>query len=110
LWPGNSSELQPPASGPGEGNPSLCLFTSSSFSTAIFDPASFYGHDEYELGIATMFGGYAKPFFEGYHSLIPKKPGFDKRNKVYQLFHYLNHWLVIKISTHKSYSYCFGFL
>uniref|UniRef100_A0A8D1DQH1 protein-ribulosamine 3-kinase n=1 Tax=Sus scrofa TaxID=9823 RepID=A0A8D1DQH1_PIG len=36
----------------------------------IFDPASFYGHSEYELAIA----------------------GFERRHQLYQLFHYLNHW------------------
>ncbi|XP_033126776.1 ketosamine-3-kinase-like [Anneissia japonica] len=58
----------------------------------IFDPASFYGHSEYELGIAGMFGGFGRQFYDAYHSLIPKQPGHDKRQKLYQLFHYLNHW------------------
>ncbi|XP_067940873.1 ketosamine-3-kinase-like [Watersipora subatra] len=60
----------------------------------IFDPASFYGHHEYDLGIASMFGPYSQGnlFAKGYHSLIPKEAGFDKRNQLYQLFHYLNHW------------------
>lgn len=58
----------------------------------IFDPASFYGHSEYELGIAGMFGGFNKSFYSAYHSKIPKTPGFEKRQQLYQLFHYLNHW------------------
>ncbi|XP_064871988.1 ketosamine-3-kinase [Oncorhynchus nerka] len=58
----------------------------------IFDPASFYGHAEYELGIAGMFGGFSDSFYSGYHNKIPKAPGFEKRNQLYQLFHYLNHW------------------
>ena len=58
----------------------------------IFDPASFYGHNEYEMGIATMFGGFSKSFFDSYFSIIPKQPGYDKRLQLYQLFHYLNHW------------------
>ncbi|XP_029363738.1 ketosamine-3-kinase [Echeneis naucrates] len=58
----------------------------------IFDPASFYGHSEYELGIAGMFGGFNSSFYSAYHEKIPKEPGFEKRNQLYQLFHYLNHW------------------
>ncbi|XP_034751196.1 ketosamine-3-kinase isoform X2 [Etheostoma cragini] len=58
----------------------------------IFDPASFYGHSEYELGIAGMFGGFNSSFYSAYHDKIPKATGFAKRNQLYQLFHYLNHW------------------
>lgn len=58
----------------------------------IFDPASFYGHAEYELGIAGMFGGFNSSFYSAYHEKIPKAPGFANRNQLYQLFHYLNHW------------------
>ncbi|XP_064531778.1 fructosamine-3-kinase [Pseudopipra pipra] len=72
LWAGNVAEDE---SGP-----------------IIFDPASFYGHSEFELAIAGMFGGFSSSFFSAYHSKIPKAPGFDKRNKLYQLFNYINHW------------------
>ncbi|XP_038079096.1 ketosamine-3-kinase-like [Patiria miniata] len=58
----------------------------------IFDPASFYGHSEYELGIAGMFGGFNRSFYSAYHKLVPKAAGFDKRHELYKLFHYLNHW------------------
>lgn len=59
---------------------------------AIFDPASFYGHHEYDLGIASMFGGFGKRFYDSYFEEIPKQPGFEKRLQLYELFHYLNHW------------------
>ncbi|KAM3922030.1 ketosamine-3-kinase-like [Leptodactylus fuscus] len=72
LWGGNVAELD---TGP-----------------VIFDPASFYGHSEFELAIAGMFGGFGSSFYSAYHSKIPKTPGFEKRLKFYQLFHYLNHW------------------
>ncbi|KAH0501770.1 Fructosamine-3-kinase [Microtus ochrogaster] len=58
----------------------------------IYDPASFYGHSEFELAIALMFGGFPRSFFTAYHQKIPKAPGFDKRLLLYQLFNYLNHW------------------
>ena len=34
----------------------------------VFDPAAFYGHDEFELGIITMFGGFRPEFFDGENS------------------------------------------
>ena len=58
----------------------------------VFDPASFYGHHEYELAIAKMFGGFSREFFSEYHNLIPKSPGYSQRLELYKLFHYLNHW------------------
>ncbi|KAG6932030.1 fructosamine 3 kinase [Chelydra serpentina] len=62
------------------------------FGPIVFDPASFYGHSEFDLAIAGMFGGFSSSFFSAYHSKIPKAPGFEKRNKLYQLFNYINHW------------------
>ncbi|XP_016146395.1 ketosamine-3-kinase [Sinocyclocheilus grahami] len=58
----------------------------------IFDPASFYGHSEFELAISGMFGGFGSSFYNAYHEKIPKAAGFAKRQQLYQLFHYLNHW------------------
>ncbi|XP_068036448.1 ketosamine-3-kinase-like [Anomalospiza imberbis] len=58
----------------------------------IFDPASFYGHSEYDLAIAGTFGGFSSSFYSAYHSKIPRAAGFEKRLKFYQLFHYMNHW------------------
>ncbi|XP_016846793.2 fructosamine-3-kinase isoform X3 [Anolis carolinensis] len=58
----------------------------------LFDPACFYGHSEFELAISMMFGGFSSSFFSAYHNKIPKAPGFEKRNKLYQLFNFINHW------------------
>lgn len=58
----------------------------------IYDPAAFYGHHEYDLAIANMFGGFDNEFYKAYHNLIPKEEGFEKRHELYKLFHHLNHW------------------
>ncbi|XP_045171335.2 ketosamine-3-kinase-like [Mercenaria mercenaria] len=58
----------------------------------IFDPATFYGHSEYDLGISYLFGGFNSKFYGAYHDVIPKAPGFQKRKELYKAFHYLNHW------------------
>ena len=73
LWNGNSAADQ-------EGNP------------VVFDPACYYGHHEAELSIMGMFGGFTRDFYEAYHALIPKEEGFSERQKIYQLYHYLNHY------------------
>lgn len=58
----------------------------------MYDPSSFYGHSEYDFGIARMFGGISKQVEQAYFELMPKKKLFEQRNKLYQLFHHLNHW------------------
>lgn len=58
----------------------------------IYDPSSFYGHSEYDLGIARMFGGIPREFEESYFKILPKKKLFEQRNKLYQMFHHLNHF------------------
>eukprot|EP00795_Rhopilema_esculentum_P015163 gene15163-6355_t len=72
LWSGNAAETR---EGP-----------------VIYDAASFYGHDEYDLAIAGMFGGFNSQFYKAYHNLIPVAKGFEERHILYTLFHYLNHW------------------
>ncbi|XP_073980139.1 ketosamine-3-kinase-like [Rhodnius prolixus] len=58
----------------------------------LFDPAAFYGHHEYDLATAGMFGTFSKSFYDAYHKIIPKASGFEGRHRLYTLFHYLNHW------------------
>lgn len=61
----------------------------------IFDPSSSYCHNEAELGIMKMFGGYSNEFFEAYHSVIPKaEPFYDQRIEMYEAFHHLNHFVI----------------
>lgn len=74
LWSGNVAQLSDESIG-------VC-----------YDPASFFGHSEYEFGIVRMFGGFSSQFEPGYFEVLPKKKLFEKRNKLYQLFHHLNHW------------------
>ncbi|XP_029456136.1 ketosamine-3-kinase-like isoform X2 [Rhinatrema bivittatum] len=58
----------------------------------LFDPASFYGHAECDLAVSTILAGFNSSFYSAYHSKIPKAPGFERRQKLYQLFHSLNQW------------------
>ncbi|KZT57356.1 Ketosamine-3-kinase [Calocera cornea HHB12733] len=63
----------------------------------IFDPASFYGHNEFELAIARMFGGFPQAFFDTYRAHYPPaepKTEFQQRAELYETYHYLNHALI----------------
>lgn len=65
----------------------------------IYDPASFFGHNEAELSIMRMFGGFDAGFFEEYHKHRPKAhpvSEYDKRQLLYELFHYLNHTCIFQ--------------
>ncbi|OAX36294.1 Ketosamine-3-kinase [Rhizopogon vinicolor AM-OR11-026] len=60
----------------------------------IFDPSSYYGHNEADLAIARIFGGFPRSFFEKYHEHLPKTEPVDQyelRADLYELYHYLNH-------------------
>lgn len=74
LWSGNAAQLSDGSRG------------------VVYDPASFYGHSEYDFGIVRMFGGFPKEFEAAYFEVLPKGKLFERRNKLYQLFHHLNHW------------------
>ncbi|KAL8651573.1 MAG: hypothetical protein Q9210_003182 [Variospora velana] len=54
----------------------------------VFDPSAVYGHNEYELGIMNMFGGFGKNFFDEYHRACPKTSPvdeYDDRIRLYEL-------------------------
>jgi len=63
----------------------------------IYDPSSFYGHNEADLAIARIFGGFSASFFSAYHDHLPKSDPveqYEMRVDLYELFHYLNHALI----------------
>ncbi len=35
--------------------------------------------------------GFSSAFWSAYHELIPRAPGFEEREQIYLLYHYLNH-------------------
>jgi len=65
-----------------------------------FDPASYYGHNEADLSIARIFGGFPKSFFTTYHEYFAKTEPvsqYDLRMELYELFRYLNHTLIFGV-------------
>ncbi|KAI0375168.1 fructosamine kinase PKL/CAK/FruK [Pilatotrama ljubarskyi] len=60
----------------------------------IFDPSSYFGHNEADLAIGRMFGGIPESFYTTYHEHLPKsepQEQYGLRQDLYQLYHYLNH-------------------
>ncbi|KAH7079395.1 Fructosamine/Ketosamine-3-kinase [Paraphoma chrysanthemicola] len=61
----------------------------------VYDSSACYAHNEYELGIMKMFGGFGGSFLKEYHELCPKTEPvdeYDDRVKLYELYHHLNHY------------------
>ena len=58
---------------------------------ALIDPAASFSHREAELGMMTLFGGFASRMFAAYEEAFPLDAGWRERNPLYQLYHLLNH-------------------
>lgn len=83
-----------------EGEPSLIhgdlwsgnILVDKSSKAVLIDPAVYYGNREAEFGILTLFGGsIGVEFFRGYNESYLLSDGWEERNKIYQLYHILNH-------------------
>ncbi|ERT00148.1 hypothetical protein HMPREF1624_03517 [Sporothrix schenckii ATCC 58251] len=85
LWSGNHSRGRIVGSG-GD---------TTGVEEVVYDPASVYGHSEYELGIMRMFGGFSSAFWREYTALVPKDEPvheWEDRVALYELYHHLNHF------------------
>ena len=56
-----------------------------------YDPASYYGDPETDVAMTKLFGGFSPSFYKAYEAVRPLPEGADKRVKLYQLYHALNH-------------------
>ncbi|EED15035.1 fructosamine-3-kinase, putative [Talaromyces stipitatus ATCC 10500] len=84
LWSGNASRGQ--IAGSDNSNDGIA--------DVVYDPSACYAHNEYELGIMQMFGGFGRALFDEYHSIVPKTEPveeYEDRVKLYELYHHLNH-------------------
>ena len=57
----------------------------------IYDPACYYGDSEVDLAMTELFGGFGPRFFDNYQKVRKIPEGYQKRKKIYNLFHILNH-------------------
>lgn len=57
----------------------------------LIDPAVYRGNREAEFGMLKLFGGCPDTFYEAYDGTYPLAAGWERRNRVYILYHLLNH-------------------
>jgi protein-ribulosamine 3-kinase len=57
----------------------------------VFDPAVHYGDPECDLAMTRLFGGFHGDFRAAYDGVLPPAPGRGSRERLYQLYHVLNH-------------------
>lgn len=57
----------------------------------LIDPATYYGHREADLAMTKMFGGFGSDFYRSYQEASPLPDGWQYRENLYLLYHYLNH-------------------
>lgn len=57
----------------------------------IFDPAVYYGDRETDIAMTKLFGGFGPAFYEAYEEAWPMSAGHERRERLYQLYHVLNH-------------------
>jgi protein-ribulosamine 3-kinase len=72
-----------------------CGATAHGRRPVMYDPASFYGHDEYDLALSSMWGRFSEDFYATYHEANGSpQPRFEERQLIYRL-HYLLQMLVL---------------
>ena len=108
LWPaplkGSSTQASLPHGDLWSGN----VLVSNSSEPVVIDPAVYYGDAEADLSLTNIFGGFPTPFYHAYHEIRPKSEGFARRQKVYQLYHLLNHFNLFGNSYMQSVESCLG--
>jgi fructosamine-3-kinase len=58
----------------------------------IFDPAAYYGDREVDIAMTELFGGFSPDFYRGYNQAWPLSNGYERRKKLYNLYHIINHF------------------
>lgn len=57
----------------------------------LIDPSFYCGHQEVDLAMSRLFGGFGPDFYRGYQEVIPASDGADERIDLYQLYYLLVH-------------------
>ncbi len=58
----------------------------------LIDPAVYFGDREVDLAMTRMFSDFPVEFYQSYFTGYLVAPHFDLRSKIYNLYHYLNHF------------------
>lgn len=73
----------------------------------LIDPAVYYGHREADLAMTKMFGGFSNDFYQSYQEEYPLSKGWEFREGIYLLYHYMNH---LNLFGNSYYSQCINLL
>jgi len=58
----------------------------------LIDPAVYVGHNEADLAMTELFGGFPSDFYQGYNEVFPLSDNYQEFYRpLYQLYHMLNH-------------------
>jgi fructosamine-3-kinase len=57
----------------------------------LIDPAVYVGHNEADLAMSRLFGGFSSGFYDAYEQVIAPAPGAESRQDLYQLYYLLVH-------------------
>lgn len=68
----------------------------------LIDPSVYYGHNEVDLAMSKLFGGFAPSFYNGYHEIITPHLNQKELTEIYQLYYLLVHLNLFGPSYHKS--------
>lgn len=60
----------------------------------LIDPAIYFGDREVDLAMTRMFSDFPIEFYQSYFQDYLVAPNFDARSRIYNLYHYLNHFNV----------------
>lgn len=61
-------------------------------SSWLIDPAVYFGDPEADLAMTELFGGFGKPFYQSYEAVRPISADYGRKQEIYNLYHYLNHY------------------
>lgn len=61
---------------------------------ALIDPACYFADRECDLALMKMFGGFSQSVWNSYQAIYPLEKEWEERIDIYQLYHYLNHYLI----------------
>jgi protein-ribulosamine 3-kinase len=70
------------------------MFFDTQGTGVLIDPAVYFGHNEADLAMTKLFGGFTRDFYLGYREVIPAQLSTQEQNlleEIYNLYHLLNH-------------------
>ena len=57
----------------------------------LIDPAVYYGHNEADIAMSKLFGGFGEDFYKAYYSIYPNDSKTASRIEIYQLYYLMVH-------------------